>query len=108
MPVFILQKSDLSTAVVPPVLHDYLSFNTWHVICQKLNKVETQAHGFVFMMECIICVIFLFPCIFLCHPCTFQLLESGMKERYLRICVHRADRTDSLCSCVCFLVQSIN
>lgn len=81
MPTYVVGRGELNDSIMPGPLQGYLQLYQWQTICRSMRGAEGQAHGSVFVLECIICILFLFPFIFLCHPCCFLLVESGLKQR---------------------------
>lgn len=86
MPVVIITQGQLSQVAVPPQLANYLSSSHWNVIRSGVSNAINSAMSASCAAEWGICCFFLFPCVFLCHPCIYRsLLETQLQTEVGRI-----------------------
>ena len=71
-------QSVLGSSHVPPQLVGYISQGHWNAISQSIQEANRESHGMACAGEILCCLVFAFPCIFLCHPC---FVELASKER---------------------------
>eukprot|EP01040_Poterioochromonas_malhamensis_P015453 gene15453-17294_t len=75
----------LNRGSTPIELVHYITPLQWNIITQEVQNAFTEANFWSCCCEITICVIFLFPFIFCCHPCNTALimkprLDSKLKQ----------------------------
>jgi hypothetical protein len=80
MPEVVISLFDANNAV-PNSIREYINNYQWSLIHSTISQVESIAHGVACCCECSICILFAFPCIFLCHPCIYGTLSTCRARR---------------------------
>lgn len=76
MPLYQLSNDDFNSVLMPPFLADYLNNEEWTFMRSVVLNKATKSTPIALMIECAICVVFGFPCIFCCHPCIVHSIEN--------------------------------
>ena len=63
-------------SLVPPQLVELISQGHWNAISQCIQEAYSESEGVACFLEILCCLVFAFPCIFLCHP-----LFAGLAAR---------------------------
>lgn len=62
--------------MMPTLLIGVMSPLTWTTICRSIADAYREANCIACACEWCICLLFLFPCIFLCHPCFAEIFNQ--------------------------------
>jgi hypothetical protein len=71
----------LSRGTTPVELINYISPQQWTVITDEVHVAFSEANFWSCCCEITICIVFLFPFVFCCHPCTTSILMKGRIDR---------------------------
>jgi hypothetical protein len=70
-----------STHNTPAEFRDWLPDHLWTKLSGLVHDSFREANCLACAIEWCICLLFLFPCIFLCHPCLAELFMSNLQSK---------------------------
>jgi hypothetical protein len=81
MVVVAMNMNDLYIGTpLPPQLADFIQPHIWQQLCDSVRDCHREANCMACVAEWTICILFMFPCIFLCHPCCADLFTDLQKK----------------------------
>lgn len=73
-------SADVAHSHVPELLRDHLTPEQWLAIQERLGNLDTDARRLAYVLECAVCLLLVFPCIF----CFHSRIERSMVPRRKR------------------------
>lgn len=81
MPLIFISTSNIRpNTPVPTELSEFILPSQWNLLCLALSSAREDGLFWACCLETACCVLFLFPCIYLCHPCVSKGIENKRIE----------------------------
>lgn len=84
MVVVAVSVNDLFAGLsIPTQLSPYLQAHIWLALVEVVRDANREANCLACAVEAFVCFLFLFPCIFLCHPCcadAFNTMDAKVRN----------------------------